>query len=65
MAAPVALILLGVVFLLNNLEVIRFYELLRFWPVFLIVLGAYMLYARISGERVAAAPAKEALDERH
>ena len=53
-AAPVILILLGVLFLLNNLDVIRFRDVARYWPVFLIVLGAYMLYSRIAGAKDAA-----------
>ena len=46
--APVLLIVIGILFLLHNLEIIRLYHLLRYWPVFLIVLGAYMLYVRIT-----------------
>jgi hypothetical protein len=48
-AAPVVLIALGVVFLLNNLEILEMRRLLRYWPVLLIALGAYMLYLRMSG----------------
>ncbi len=48
-AAPVVLIALGVVFLLNNLEIVELRHLLRYWPVLLIALGAYMLYLRMSG----------------
>jgi len=47
--APVLLIILGVLFLLNNLEVIRFHQLARYWPVVLIALGVYLLYARTAG----------------
>ncbi len=47
--APVVLIALGVVFLLNNLDLIRFRDVARYWPIFLIALGVYMLYARITG----------------
>ena len=50
---PILLILVGVIFLLNTLEVVRLYEILRFWPVFLIALGAYMLYLRVSDKPVA------------
>ena len=46
--APVVLIVLGVVFLLNNLDILRLYHLARFWPIGLIALGVFMLYARIS-----------------
>jgi hypothetical protein len=45
---PVLLILLGIVFLLNNLEIFELRRLARYWPVILIVLGAYMLFARFS-----------------
>jgi|KBSMisStaDraftv2_1062788.scaffolds.fasta_scaffold42423_3 hypothetical protein len=48
-AAPILLIALGVVFLLNNLELVELRRLLRYWPVMLIVLGVYMLYLRMSG----------------
>ena len=47
--APIVLILLGVVFLMNNLEIVELQRVLRFWPVALILAGAYMLYARASG----------------
>jgi hypothetical protein len=46
---PVVLILIGVVFLLDSLNLIEFREIGRFWPVILIVVGAYMLYSRVSG----------------
>jgi hypothetical protein len=52
--APILLIAVGVLFLLNNLGWLRIGELLKFWPVALIALGAYMLYERMSGD--AAAP---------
>ena len=44
--APIILIAVGVLFLLITLDVIRMYQLTRFWPVILIALGVYMLYAR-------------------
>ncbi|MBV8818823.1 MAG: B-box zinc finger protein [Acidobacteriaceae bacterium] len=47
-AGPVVLIAIGVAFLLNTMEVIRFSQLIRFWPLGLIALGAYMLYERVS-----------------
>jgi hypothetical protein len=47
--APVILIALGVFFLLNTMDIIRFSQVIRYWPVVLILLGAYMLYARLSG----------------
>ena len=44
---PLLLIALGVIFLLETLDIVRLYQIVRFWPVFLIVLGCYMLYARM------------------
>jgi Domain of unknown function (DUF5668) len=46
--APVVLISLGVIFLLDNLDLLDFSRALKYWPVALIALGAYMLYARMS-----------------
>ena len=48
-AGPVLLIAFGVLFLLNTMNWIRFDQVLRYWPVLLIFLGAYMLYERIAG----------------
>lgn len=45
--APVVLIALGTIFLLNNLDLLDLRRLLRYWPVVLIGLGAYMLYLRM------------------
>jgi hypothetical protein len=44
---PVLLIVLGVIFLLETLDIVRLYQIVRFWPVFLILLGCYLLYARM------------------
>jgi hypothetical protein len=46
---PVILIIIGILFLLDTLRVIEFREIGRFWPVILIVAGAYMLYNRVTG----------------
>jgi hypothetical protein len=46
---PVVLIGLGVLLLLDTLDLISFDRLARYWPVLLIVGGAYMLYARVEG----------------
>jgi hypothetical protein len=46
--APAILIVMGVLFLLNNMDIIRFSQLLHYWPIALIALGVYMLYERIS-----------------
>ncbi len=48
-AAPIVLIAVGVIFLLNNLDLLDLRRALRYWPVLLIALGAYMLYLRMSG----------------
>lgn len=50
-AGPVVLIAVGTLFLLHNLELIQMREILRYWPVFLIALGAYLLYARLAADR--------------
>jgi hypothetical protein len=45
---PVLLIVLGVLFLLNNLDILRLRQLVPYaGPLFLIGLGAYMLYSRL------------------
>ncbi len=46
---PVALISLGVLFLLNNLGVLRLRFIMQFWPVLLILAGGWMLYTRLTG----------------
>ncbi len=46
---PVILIVIGILFLLDTLRVIEFRQIGRFWPVILIVVGAYMLYNRVTG----------------
>jgi hypothetical protein len=50
-AGAVALILLGVVLLLNTLEILDFRYIVRFWPVVLILAGVYMLYLRLTPPR--------------
>ena len=45
---PILLIVLGVLFLLDELNWVRFYDVVRFWPLILIALGTYLLYSRIS-----------------
>ncbi len=46
----ITLIGLGVLLLLNTTDVIQLRYLLRYWPVLLILVGAYMLYVRVAGE---------------
>ena len=53
---PLLLIALGVIFLLETLDIVRLYQIVRFWPVFLIVLGCYMLYVRMQGDDTVRVP---------
>jgi hypothetical protein len=46
---PILLIAVGVIFLLETMGIVRIYQILRYWPVFLIALGCYMLYLRLTG----------------
>ena len=55
-AGPIILIGIGVLFLLDNLNIVEFRHIGRFWPVLLIAGGAYMLYSRTAGGRSALAP---------
>lgn len=48
---PIILIAVGLLFLLNTMDVLRFSQLIRYWPVALIVLGAYLLYERLTPAR--------------
>jgi|HubBroStandDraft_1064217.scaffolds.fasta_scaffold07989_2 hypothetical protein len=56
----ITLIALGVLLLLSTTDVIQLRYLLRYWPVLLILMGAYMLYVRIAGE----GPVQEVRHER-
>lgn len=60
---PVLLMGLGVLFLLNTLDILEFRHIARYWPVILIVLGAYMLYCRLTGS--SADPVETADREAH
>lgn len=44
----IVLILLGVLLLLNTLEILQFRYIVRYWPVVLILAGVYMLFLRMS-----------------
>ena len=44
----ITLIGLGVLLLLSTTDVIQLRYLLRYWPILLILMGAYMLYARLA-----------------
>jgi hypothetical protein len=67
--APAILIAVGLLFLLNNMDIIRFSQFIRYWPIALIALGVYMLYERVSttAQRNGAGPTgvREASHERH
>ena len=43
---PVVMIGLGIIFLLNNLGLLRFSQVFKFWPLALIALGVYLLIDR-------------------
>jgi len=45
---PIILIGVGLLFLLHTLDLLNFHRIARYWPVLLIVIGAYMLYSRAS-----------------
>jgi hypothetical protein len=45
----ITLIALGVLLLLSTTDVIQLRYLLRYWPILLILTGAYMLYVRVAG----------------
>ncbi len=53
-AGALVLILVGVLLLLNTTDIIPLERILRYWPVLLIVLGVYLLYARLTGTSQAA-----------
>ncbi len=47
--APVLLIFLGVLFLMNNLEILPMRQVIRYWPVLLIAAGLWMLFEQMKG----------------
>jgi TM2 domain-containing membrane protein YozV len=51
--AGVALIVLGVLLLLETLNLFDFEYVARYWPVLLIAAGAYLLYGRFAGNHAA------------
>jgi hypothetical protein len=61
---PIVLILLGVIFLLDTMDVVRLYHIVRYWPVFLILLGVYLLYLRLRGEEPVPGAEPEVSSER-
>ncbi len=61
---PILLIVIGVLFLLDTLNLIQFRDIARFWPVLLIVAGGFMLYNRVAPPPVAEPIANEYLEPR-
>jgi hypothetical protein len=53
---PIVLIAIGVLYLLNSLDLLDFSQIGRFWPVILIIVGAYMLYSRVSSPNAVPPP---------
>jgi hypothetical protein len=49
--APVLLIALGVLFLLNNFGLLRLRDVMRYWPVLLILTGSWLLYVRMRPDK--------------
>jgi Domain of unknown function (DUF5668) len=45
-----------VIFLLSEFDLIRFRDIARFWPVLLILIGAYSLFNRFSPDHRAVPP---------
>jgi TM2 domain-containing membrane protein YozV len=62
---PVLLIVLGVLFLLDNLHLIAFRELARFWPILLIAVGFIMLYNRINAARSSSHTMAQPMESSH
>ena len=46
---PIVLIVIGSLFLLNSMDIFRFFNVFRFWPLALIGIGVYMLWQRTGG----------------
>ena len=46
---PVVLIGLGVLLLLDTLDLVSFERISKYWPLLLIAAGAYLLYVRVEG----------------
>jgi hypothetical protein len=46
-AGPVLLMAIGVLFLLNTMDLLRMSQVIKYWPLMLIALGAYLLWDRL------------------
>ncbi len=64
-AGAVLLIVVGVLLLLNTMDIIPLDRVLRYWPVLLIVLGVYLLYGRVAGVNAQGASAMHSGQEVH
>ena len=53
---------MGIILLLHTLDLLDFERVARFWPVVLILGGAYLLWSRLASDEPAP---KEARHERH
>ena len=53
-AAAVLLIVFGIVFLLNNLDMLDLRRILRFWPALMIGFGVYLLWMRLAAGNASA-----------
>jgi len=53
---PIILIAVGFLFLLRTFNLLDFHRVGRYWPVLLIVVGAYMLYSRANARPVSSYP---------
>jgi hypothetical protein len=53
---PVVLIGIGVLLLLDTLDLVSFDRLARYWPALLIAFGAYLLYIRVEGRVTSGGP---------
>jgi len=58
-AGPILLMAIGVLFLLNTMDLLRIRDIVRYWPLMLIALGGYLLYERLVPARPAEGEAEE------
>lgn len=53
---PILLILFGILFLLDNLSLLNLDQIVRYWPIAMIVAGVYLLYVRLRPAQTGSAP---------